>query len=180
MLLGEVVEWGKGFDPSLTLIHIYTRDPERAGALLNKGWATDLWQQLQLALPELRVVCIILAPKIVDSLLGVMPTHGAGKLRSGVCNVYPTANLVHCPPCMDMIAVNQYFPAADPQGDHSSFPFQGHTATAPWWDDLGIFPLHREMPPLHHIPATTLPTVHEMSGFSWYWGLADPPPLHYP
>ena len=44
------------------------------------------------------------------------------------------------------------------------------------WDDLGIFPSHLEITPLHHIPDITLPTFHQMRGFSWYRGLADPPP----
>ena len=51
LLVGEVVEWAKGFDPSPTLIHINIKEPERVGALRKKGWATDLWQQLQLAVP---------------------------------------------------------------------------------------------------------------------------------
>ena len=52
LLVGEVMEWAKGLDPFPTLIHIDMREPERAGALRKKGWATDLWQQLQLALPK--------------------------------------------------------------------------------------------------------------------------------
>ena len=98
LLVGEVVEWVKGLDPSPTLIHIDMREPARDGALRKKGWTTDLWHQLQLALPELRAVRLIPAPKTVDSLLGVMSQHGAGKLKSGVCTVYPTTNLLHCPP----------------------------------------------------------------------------------
>ena len=175
--MGEVVEWAKGLDLSPTLIHIDTREPERAGALCKKGWAIGLWQQLQLALPELRAARLIPAPKTVDSLLGVMSMHGLGKLKSGVCRIYPTTNLVHCPPRMDMIALSEYFPAEEPKGNHSSFPFQWHTATVQWWDDLGLFPAHLEVPPLHHIPDITLPTLHQMRGLSWYWGLADPPPF---
>ena len=98
LLVGEVVEWAKGFDPSPTLIHIDMRKPTHAGALRKKGCTTDLWHQLQLALPEWRAVRLIPAPKTVDSLLGVMSQHGAGKLKSGVCTVYPTTNLLHCPP----------------------------------------------------------------------------------
>ena len=37
MLVGEVVEWAKGLDPSPTLIHIDMREPARAGALRKKG-----------------------------------------------------------------------------------------------------------------------------------------------
>ena len=92
-----MVEWAKGLDPSPNLIHIDMREPERAGAVPKKGWATHPWQQLQLALPELRAVRLIPAPKTVDSLLGVMSMHGSGKLKSGVCRIYRTNNLVHCP-----------------------------------------------------------------------------------
>ena len=53
LLMGEVVEWAKWLDLSPTLIHVDTRDPERAGALRKKGWATERWQQLQLSLPGL-------------------------------------------------------------------------------------------------------------------------------
>ena len=98
LLVGEVVEWAKGLDPSPTLIHIEMREPARAGALRKKGWTTDLWHQLQLALPELRAVHLIPTPKTVDSLLGVMSQHGAGKLKSGGCTIYPNTNLLHCPP----------------------------------------------------------------------------------
>ena len=178
-----MVEWANGLDPSPTLIHIDMRDPERAGALRKKGWATDLWQQLQLALRELRAVRLIPAPKTVDSLLGVMSMHGSGKLKSGVFTMHPTTNLVpaHLCPAMDMIALNEYFPSNDPKGDHSSFPFEWHTATAQWWSDLGILPSQPEMPPLHHIPDITLPTLHPMCGLSWYRGLAaPPPPFYYP
>ena len=82
-----------------------------------------------------------------------MSMHGSGKLKLGVCRIYPTTNLVHCPTRMDMIAVNEYFPAEEPKGDHSSFPFQWHIATAQWWDDLGLFPAHLKVP-----PSTTSPT----------------------
>ena len=126
LLVGGGSEWAKGLDPSPTLIHIDTREPARDGALRKKGWTTELWHQLQLALLELRAVRLIPAPKTVDSLLGVMSQQGAGKLKSGVCTVYPTTNLLHCPPPprMDMIAFNEYFCAADSQGEHSSFPFR--------------------------------------------------------
>ena len=98
LLVGEVVEWAKGLDPSPTLIHIDMREPACDGALRKKGWTMDLWHQLQLALPELRAVRLIPAPKTVDSLLGVLSQHGAGKLKSGVCDLYPTTNLLHYPP----------------------------------------------------------------------------------
>ena len=108
-----------------------------------------------------------------------MSQHGAGKLKSGVCTVYPTANLLQCPPPplqMVTIALNEYFPAGEPQGGHSSFPFWWQIATARWWDDLGLFPAHLEVPPLHHIADITLPTLHQMRGLSWYPRSADPPP----
>ena len=79
-----------------------------------------------------------------------------------------------------MIALNEYFPAGDPQGGHSSFPFRGQITTAQWWDDLALFPAHPEVPPLYHIPDITLSRLHPMRGLSWYWGLADPPPFITP
>ena len=71
VLVVEVVEWEKGLDPSPTLIYIDMKDPDRAGALHNKGWARALWQQLRLALPQLRAVRLMPAPKTVDSLWGL-------------------------------------------------------------------------------------------------------------
>ena len=160
MLVGEVVEWAKGLGPPPPLIHIDMREPEPAGALRKKGWAIDLWQQLQLALPELRAVRLIPAPKTVASLLGVMSMHGLGKLKSGVCKIYPTTNVVHCPPRMDMIALNKYFLLRIGRGTILLFPFSG---TPPLLsDDLGIFPAHPEVP-LHHIPGIT-PTLQWMRG----------------
>ena len=135
----------------------------------------DLWQQLQLVLPGLRAVRLIPAPKTVDSHLGVMSMHGSGKLKTGVCMICPTPNLFHCPPRMAIIALNKYFPAEESKGDRSSFPFHWHTATAQWWDDLGLFPAHPEVAPLHHMPNITLPTL-QVRGLSWYRGFADPPP----
>ena len=84
---GQGVEWAKVLETSPTLIHIDMREHARDGAFRKKGWTMDLWHQLQLALPELRAVRLIPAPKTVDSLLGVMSQHGAGKLKSGICTV---------------------------------------------------------------------------------------------
>ena len=36
------------------------------------------------------------------------------------------------------------------------------------------------VPPLHHIPDITLPTLHRMKGLSWYRGIVDPPPFITP
>ena len=119
---GEVVEWAKGLGTCPTLIHIDMREPERTGALRKKGWAIELWQQLQLALPMLRAIGLIPARETVHSLLEVMSTHGADKLKSGVCTVYPTTNLIHCPLRRDMIAVDKYFPNSDPQREQIFFP----------------------------------------------------------
>ena len=83
LLVGEVVEWAKGLDPSPTLSHIDMREPERAGALRKKGWATDLLQQLQLALPELRAVRLIPAPNTVDSLWGGHVYARVGQVEIG-------------------------------------------------------------------------------------------------
>ena len=88
--------------------------------------------------------------------------------------------LVHCPMRMDMIAINNYCPADELQADHSNLPFEWHAVRAHWWDDLGILPSHATVPPLHHIPDITLPTLHRMKGLSWYRGIVDPPPALCP
>ena len=62
------------------------------------------------------------------------------------------------------------------QADHSNLPFEWQAMQAQWWDDLGILPSHPTVPPLHHIPDITLPTLHRMKGLIWYRGIADPPP----
>ena len=67
-----------GMDPSPTIIHIEMREPERAGALPKKGWATSPWQQLQLALFKSTAVRFIPAPKIVNFLFGVISMQGSG------------------------------------------------------------------------------------------------------
>ena len=150
---------GKAFGPFPTLIRIHMREPVGVGALHNKGWATDLWQQLHLSLSEFRAVCLIPPPKRVHSLFGVMLTHGTGKLISGVHTVHPTTNSVHCPPRMEMITLNEYLCASDPQEEHS------------------YLPSHPEMDPLRHILDITLPTLHEMvSGM----GRPPPPPASLP
>ena len=41
---------------------------------------------------------------------------------------------------------------------------------------MGILPSHPTVPPLHHIPDITVPTLHRMKGLGWYQGIADPPP----
>ena len=128
---GGEVEWARGLDPSTTLIHIDTRRLERAGALHKTGWGTELWQQLQLALPELRAVRLIPAHKTVDSFLGVLSVHGAGKLKLGVCTVYPTTNVVYCLPLMDMMALNEYFPGLKPRKLPPHLPPQGYDG--PCW-----------------------------------------------
>ena len=76
-----------------------------------------------------------------------------------------------------MIAWNEYFPPGDPQGNHSSFPFRWQTPTAQRRDDLGLFPAHPQVPPLHRTPGVTLSTLHQKAGFSSYRALADPSPF---
>ena len=103
-----------------------------------------------------------------------------GKPKPGLCAIYPTTNLVHCPKRMDMIVINNYFLAGELQVDHSNLPFEWHTVQAQWWDDVGILPSLLTVPPFHRILDITLPTLHRMKGLSCYRGIADPPaPLHY-
>ena len=126
--------------------------------------------------PALRAVRLIPTRSTAESLLGIMATHTVGKLKPGLCAIYPTTGLGHRPMRMDMIAINNSFPAGEPQADHSNLPFQWQGVRAQWWDDLGILPSHRTVPPLHHIRDITVPTLHKMKGLGWYRGIADPPP----
>ena len=175
----EVVWWAKGLAMPPHVIHVDMCTPERPAWLGKKGWATLLFPELQVALPRLRAVRLIPARDSVESLLGIMATHTVGKPKPGLCAIYPTTGLVHCPMRMDMIAINKYFPAGEPQANHSNLPFQWQGVQAQWWDDMGILPSHPTVPPLHHIPDITVPTLHRMKGLGWYRGIADPPPLHY-
>ena len=172
----EVVGWAKGLAMPPHVIHVDMRTPERAGWLGKKGWATLLFRELRVALPGLRAVRLIPARDSVESLLGIMATHTVGKSQPGLCAIYPTTGLVHWPMRIDMIAINNYFPASEPQANHSNLPFQWQRVQAQWWDDMGILPSHPTVPPLHHIPDITVPTLHRMKGLGWYRGIADPPP----
>ena len=120
-----------------------------------------------MALPGLRAVGLIPAGSTVDSILGIMATHTVGKPKPGLCAIYPTTALAHTPMRMDMIAINNYFHAVEPQANHSSVPFEWQAVQARWWDDLGILPSHRTGPPLHNIPDITPTTLHRMKGLSW-------------
>ena len=153
----EVVGWAKGLAMPPQVIHVDMRTPERAGWFWKKGWATHLFRELQVALPGLRAVRLIPARDTVESLLGIMATHTVGKPKPGLCAIYPTTGLVHCPMRMDMIATNNYFPAGEPQANHSNLPFQWQGVQAQWWDDMGILPSHPTVPPLHHIPISLCP-----------------------
>ena len=172
----EVVGWAKGLAMPPQVTHVGMRTPERAGWFGKKGWATHLFRELQVALPGLRAVRLIPARDTVESLLGIMATHTVGKPKPGLCAIYSTTGLVHCPMRMDMIAINNYFPAGEPQANQSNLPFQWQAVQAQWWDDMGILPSHPTVPPLHHIPDITMPPLHRMKGLGWYRGIADPPP----
>ena len=141
-----------------------------------KSWTTHLFRELQAALPGLRAVRLIPAGSAVDSLLGIMATHTVGKAKPGLCAIRPTTGLVYCRMRTDMIAINNYFPAGEPQAYHSKSSFEWQAVQAQWWDDLSILSSHPTVPPLNHIPDSTLPTLHRMKGLSSYWGIADPPP----
>ena len=41
-------------------------------------------------------------------------------------------------------------------------------------------PSHPTVPPLHHIPDISVPTLHRMKGLGWYRGIAEPPPFITP
>ena len=172
----EVVGWAKGLATPTQLIHVDMRTPKSAGRSGEKGWATQLFRELRVALPGLRAVWLIPAGSTVDSLLGIMSMHTVGKPKPGLCAIYPATGLVHYPMRMDMVAINNYFPAGEPRADHSNVPFEWQAMQGQWWDDLGILPNHPTVPPLHHIPYITLPTLHRMQQLSWYRGIADPPP----
>ena len=109
-----------------------------------------------------------------------MATHTVGKPKPGLCAIYPTTGLLHCSMQMDMIAINNYFVAGEPQADHSNLLFEWQAMQAQWWDDQGILPSHPTVPPLHHISDITLPTLHRMKGLTWYRGVAEPPPPFIP
>ena len=158
----EVVGWAKGLATHPQLIHVDMRTAERAGWFGKKGWATHLFRELQVALPGLRAIRLIPTGSTVDSILAIIATHTVGKPKPGLCAIYPTTNLVHCPKRMDIIAINNYWPAGEPQADHSNLPFEWHAMQAEWWDDLGILPSHPTVPRLHHISDITVPTLHRM------------------
>ena len=120
----EVVVWAKGLTMSPHVIHVDMRTPERTAWLGKKDWATLLFRELQVGLPWLRAVRLIPARDSVESLLGIMATHTVGKPNFGLCAIYPTTGLVHCPMRMDMIAINNYFLAGEAQANHSNLSFQ--------------------------------------------------------
>ena len=78
MRVGEVVVWAKGLRASPTLSHIDMRESPHDGALRKKGWTTDVWHQVQLALPELRAVRLIPAPKRLTPSWGSCCSTGRG------------------------------------------------------------------------------------------------------
>ena len=86
----EVVGWAKGLAMPPQLIHVDMRTSERAGWFGKKGWATHLFQELQVALPGLRAVRLIPARDTVESLLGIMATHTVGKPNPGLCASVPS------------------------------------------------------------------------------------------
>ena len=101
-----------------------------------KGWTLHLFRDLQVALPGLRAVRLVPAGSTVDNLSEIITTHTVGKPRPGLCAMYPTTGLIHCPMRMDMIAINNYFPAGEPQADHSNLAFEWQAVQAQWWDNL--------------------------------------------
>ena len=155
----EVVGRAKGLAMPPHVIHVDMRTPERAGWFGKKAWATHLFRKLQVGLPGLQAVRLIPTRDTVESLLRIMATHTVGKPKPGLRAIYPTTGLVHCPMRMDMIAINNYFLAGEPQANHSNLPFQRQAVQAQWWDDMGILASYPTVPPLHHIPDITVPTL---------------------
>ena len=101
--------------------------------------------------PGLPAVRVIPAGSTVDSLFGIMATHTAGKPKLRLSAIYPTTGLVPCPMQMDMIAINNYFPAGELQTDHSDLPFEWQVVQAqvdswvaaqagamPWWQKRAV------------------------------------------
>ena len=76
---------------------------------------------------------------------------------------------------MDMIVLNEYFHVADLQGGIPLSPFGGRPPRLSGGITWGIFPPHREMPPIQHNPDITLPGLNQMSVLSWYRELAPLP-----
>ena len=157
-----VVGWAKGLATPPQLIHVDMRTAERAAWFGKKDWAAHLFWELQVALPGLRAVRLIPTGSTVDNLLGIMATHTVGKPTPGLCYIYSTTGLVHCRMRMDMIAINNFFRAGEPLGDHSKLPFELQAVQPQWCDDAGILPSHPTVPTLHHIPDITLPNLHRM------------------
>ena len=83
-----------------------------------------------MALPGLRAVRLLPAGSTVHSLLGIMATHTVGKPKPGLCAIYPSTGLVHCPMRMDMIPINNYFPTGEPRAGHSNLPFEWQAVQA--------------------------------------------------
>ena len=72
-------EWAKGLDPFSPLIQTDMRESKRAVALpKKKGWATELWQQMQLALLSLR-----------QPALSYLQNARGGQVESGVLRHLP-------------------------------------------------------------------------------------------
>ena len=127
-----------------------------------------MWRELHVALPNLRFLCRIPSPKTIDSLFALLSTPGQGKMRLGLCTSYPTTELAHYTPAPErQIALNEYFPASDPLGDHPTFFLEWQTTTSKWLDDLGIIPSHLKGPFPYHNPNITLRNHHHMRGFRW-------------
>ena len=72
---------GKENGPPHHLLRSDMQMLDRASALRKKGLATKLWLELQLALPDLRAISLIPAPKTVDSSLAIMSIHGVEKMK---------------------------------------------------------------------------------------------------
>ena len=70
------------------------RSSDHTQVYYRKGWSTRIWVGLKGAVLGILALRLIPGEKTLESLLGIMGRHGQGKLREGVCKVYPVDNLV--------------------------------------------------------------------------------------
>ena len=84
---------------------------ETQAGVHKKGLATQPWRELQLALPNLRALRFSPSPNTGEQKKG----KKRGKLSLNCAlSTPPQTGSTDCSPPMDMIALNNFFPAGDP------------------------------------------------------------------